>query len=97
MIDRSIETPITLSEAAKLLPVVRAGKHLHVSCLYRWLTNGCRGVLLDSLVVGGTRMTSREALDRFLSVLTASPSRNPLLTKGRKKARTVATRSLIGD
>ena len=77
MIDQSNETVISLSEAAKLIPPVRAGKHLHPSCLYRWTSTGCRGVLLDVIVIGGTRMTSREALDRFFSALTARAVRGP--------------------
>ena len=65
MIDCNRETLLTLSEAAKLLPARRAGKKTHISCLYRWTKTGCRGVVLESLQVGGTRCTSKEALARF--------------------------------
>jgi hypothetical protein len=70
MIDPNTETLISLADAAKSMPPRRAGKKPHVSCLYRWTTTGCKGVVLESLQCGGTRVTSREALARFLRRLT---------------------------
>ena len=70
MIDPNSETPISLTEAAKPLPARRGGKRPHVSCLYRWTTTGCKGVILESIQVGGTRCTSKEALARFFKALT---------------------------
>jgi len=69
MIDATSETLISLTEAAKRLPRRRAGKRPHVSCLYRWSKAGCRGVVLETLQIGGTRCTSREALARFFAAL----------------------------
>jgi len=69
-IDFSSETIISLADAAKLLPTRRAGRKAHVSCLYRWTTAGIRGVVLESVQVGGTRCMSREALARFVERLT---------------------------
>ena len=71
MINAITESPITLTEAATLCPRRRNGKHPHVSCLYRWTTAGCKGVVLESIQAGGTRCTSREALARFFRRLTA--------------------------
>ncbi|MCX7424736.1 MAG: DUF1580 domain-containing protein [Planctomycetia bacterium] len=70
MIDPSTETLLSLTQAAKMLPARRVGKRPHVSCLYRWSTAGCRGVVLETIQVGGTRCTSREALARFVRRLT---------------------------
>ena len=70
MIDQSTETLISFADAAKLLPTIRGGKRPHASCLYRWSTTGCRGIVLDSVAIGGARCTSRESLDRFFSALT---------------------------
>jgi hypothetical protein len=72
MIDTSSETLVSLQEAARLLPARRAGKRPHVSCIYRWTVAGCRGIKLESVQIGGTRCTSREALERFFSALTAA-------------------------
>ena len=63
------ENIIKLADAANELPRRRRGRKAHVSCLYRWSTIGCRGVLLETLQVGGTRCTSREALQRFFERL----------------------------
>jgi hypothetical protein len=71
MIDPNTETLVSLSEAARYLPRRRAGKKPHVSCIYRWTTSGCRGVILESIQVGGTRCTSKEALARFFRRLTS--------------------------
>jgi hypothetical protein len=68
-INTRIEELISLADAARLLPARRRGKKPHISCLYRWTTTGCRGVVLESVMVGGTRCTSREALTRFIAAL----------------------------
>ena len=70
MIDANYESLLSLTEAAKLLPRRRSGKRPHVSCLYRWTTSGCKGVILESIQIGGTRCTSKEALGRFFEGLT---------------------------
>ncbi len=65
MIDTSIETPISLSDAAKLLPSRRAGKKTHPSTLYRWATHGYKDIRLEVIRIGATLCTSQEALQRF--------------------------------
>jgi hypothetical protein len=70
MIDQASEELITLTAACKLLPKRRRGKKPHVSTLYRWSSVGCRGVVLETLQVGGTKCTTREALARFCQRLT---------------------------
>jgi hypothetical protein len=70
MIDSTSETLIPLREATNLIPRRRAGRKAHVSTLFRWTSAGVRGVVLESVQCGGTRCTSREALDRFFQALT---------------------------
>jgi hypothetical protein len=65
MIDSATETLVSLADAARTLPRRRRGRAVHVSCIYRWTTTGLRGVVLESLQVGGSRCTSQEALQRF--------------------------------
>ena len=74
-IDPSTEALLSLSDAARSLPARRRGKRPHVSCIYRWTTTGCKGVILESLQCGGTRVTSREALGRFMEALTYDAGR----------------------
>jgi hypothetical protein len=91
MIDSNTETLISLSEAAKHLPRRRAGKRPHVSCIYRWTTAGCRGVILESIQVGGTRCTSKEALARFFCRLTSGDATEaPKVRSVAKRERAVA-------
>ncbi len=71
MIDSTRENVISLTEATKRLPIRRGGKRPHVSCLYRWTVTGCRGVVLESIAIGGTRCTSAEALQRFFDRLSS--------------------------
>ncbi len=63
------ERAITLAEVPKHLPK-RRGKKVHYSTVYRWVTKGSRGQVLESVMVGGIRYTTIEAVARFLS---ASP------------------------
>lgn len=71
VVDTTNETVISLAQAADELPRRRRGRKTHVSTLYRWTTSGCRGVILETIQVGATRCTSREALQRFFERLSA--------------------------
>jgi len=63
LIDTTTENPVRLADAAELV-----GKHSKT--VYAWTTRGCRGAVLETIQVGGTRCTSREALQRFFEHLT---------------------------
>jgi hypothetical protein len=67
MIDAQSEQLIPLTQAAKSLP----GRP-HVATLWRWRTAGLRGIRLETLLCGGRRMTSREALARFFARVTSA-------------------------
>ena len=71
-IDVLTEQCVSLSEAAKLLPRVRGRKPPHPMTLYRWAVTGLKAnsgqrVQLETTWVGGTRMTSIDALERFFA------------------------------
>ena len=74
MIDTTTESPIPLTQAADELPRRRRGRKTHVSTLFRWSKAGCKGVRLETIQVGGTRCTSREALQRFFERLSEPTS-----------------------
>ena len=63
MINLSRETLIPLTQAAKLIP----GCGVHISTLHRWRLRGIRGVRLETILIGGKRFTSVEAIDRFIA------------------------------
>ncbi len=88
-IDPNTEHVLSLSAAVKDLPTRRRGKRPHVSCAYRWTTTGCRGVVLESIQIGGTRCTSREALARFFEKLTAAsnPAGHKVISTERREQR----------
>jgi len=65
------ETPITLDEAAALVP----GKPRSRQTLWRWCMAGIRGVRLEHLQVGRETCTSEEALKRFFARVTAASER----------------------
>jgi Protein of unknown function (DUF1580) len=71
LIDTTAETVLSLAQAADELPRRRRGRKTHTSTLYRWATAGCRGEVLESIQIGATRCTSREALQRFFERLSA--------------------------
>ena len=69
MIDIAHETTISFSEAADSLPT-RRGRKPHIASIHRWATRGFNGVCLEYLKLGGQRITSVEAVQRFLDRLT---------------------------
>ncbi len=73
-IDITTEQIITLTEATRLscFRPRRRGRGLSLQTIYRWTLHGCRGVVLESVQVGGTRVTSVEAIERFVERLSAS-------------------------
>jgi Protein of unknown function (DUF1580) len=64
------EKPLTLAEAARLLP-----KRPNPATLWRWRTKGVRGVKLETLLIGGRRYVSRVALQQFIDAVTSAASR----------------------
>lgn len=83
MIDINRDSLLTLAEASKLFPH-RPSR----SCLWRWLNGkGRRGLRLESVVVGGRRLTSREAVADFVVKTTAAVDGPPppkTRTEGRR-------------
>ena len=88
------EELVSLTDAAKLLPKRRRGRKPSFCCLWRWSTRGCRGVVLESIRIGGTICTSVQALQRFFDALTAQDSGHgqaaPPIRTSRQRERAVA-------
>jgi hypothetical protein len=96
-IDPTNETLVSLADAARLLPRRRGGRKVHTSTCYRWTVSGCKGVLLESVQIGGTRCTSKEALARFFQRLTeanASTRESPRSPARRRRAAEQAEQQL---
>jgi len=69
--------PATL--VAKHLPRSRRGKKVHRTTVLRWMTRGCRGVVLDSVFIGGRRYTDLDSIRRFISASTDKFGGTPAL------------------
>ena len=75
-------------------PAVRPGRNgrkLHLSTVHRWAGRGVRGVRLETLKNGGTTITTRPALLRFLSRLNGvkpSAAHRPQIQRERWLAKT---------
>ncbi|MHB8953851.1 MAG: DUF1580 domain-containing protein [Pirellulaceae bacterium] len=56
----------------------------NTSTVWRWFKRGIRGIRLETILIGGRRYTSDEALDRFFTAITAAasgetpPARTPM-------------------
>jgi hypothetical protein len=97
MIDPSKEPLITFREASDILPRRRGGKKTHISTWYRWSTRGCKGVVLETIQCGGTRVTSAAAVARFLrrlSEVAGSPQSVDLPAARQRFAAEAAEREL---
>jgi hypothetical protein len=98
MIDLNIEEAITLAAATRLRLVQRNGRRPDVSTLWRWAMRGRRGVRLETIQIGGSRCTSREAILRFFTrISTDKPDDVSQLTMHRASAIARAERDLADD
>ena len=64
-IDIQREQLVGLGEVPQVLAALRRGRKIHLSTAHRWASKGLRGVRLETLRMGGSRVTSIEALQRF--------------------------------
>jgi hypothetical protein len=74
MIDPRTESLVSFPDAPNSIP----GKP-HISTLHRWRLKGVRGRRLETIVRGGRRFTSIEAINRFMhsEEVPGSPARAP--------------------
>ena len=97
MISLAIEEVLTVQAATSHLPPRANGQRVHVSTVYRWIARGIRGVVLESLRVGGTTYTSVQAIQRFAERVTESAARtSPRVEISGSRARAIdrATRAV---
>lgn len=72
MISIAAETLLPIRDVPSQLPKRSDGKKLHLSAVYRWIRAGIRGVVLETIRLGGCTYTSVEALQRFGERLSGS-------------------------
>lgn len=96
-IDAARESVLSFVEAARYVGKLKGGKALSFQSLFRWATKGCRGVVLESLCIGGTRCTSKEALQRFFDGVTRARASAPSSIAAPTGSQVVAPVELVGD
>jgi len=57
------------------------GNRVHPSTIHRWRLRGARGVRLETILAGGTRYSSHEALNRFFARTTAVADGTPCVVE----------------
>jgi len=83
-IDILNEDVITLDEAARMVPGKNGGT-IHPFTVGLWASRGRKGVILESLLCGARRVTSKQALQRFFDNVTA-------VSANRKTAQAITVR-----
>lgn len=56
------------------------GDRIHRATAERWRMRGCRGVTIETILIGGKRYCSDEALQRFVERVTAAADGTSSLT-----------------
>lgn len=92
------EKLIPLKAVADIVPGNVRGKKIAHSTVWRWAARGVDGVVLETLNAPGGRVTSREAVQRFLTALTSRRSgRRPVAVRARRTGAATARRRLAAD
>jgi len=89
MIDVENERLRPLNRASAVVP-----SHPHTSTIVRWALRGVRGHRLETVVIGGRRYTSVEAIERFISALSNEPCQSEPLSRRREEEIDRAERKL---
>lgn len=66
MLSLTTETPATLHQIAAMFPGHGDKEQISYHTVYTWATTGVRGVVLETIMLGGKRLTTYQALDRFV-------------------------------
>ena len=72
MIDVNAEDLMTLTKVTQEVPCRPS-----LSTIWRWHARGVNGIRLETIILGGRRYTSREALQRFAERTTALADGEP--------------------
>lgn len=79
-------------DSEELIPLRKACEHIpgrpHISCVYRWMSR--KSGPLETVLVGGRRWTSVEAIERFIAACNPSQRSTPAVVSKRRKAQIAA-------
>ena len=89
-IDTALETLLTFEDARTAFP---GDRRLSLATLHRWRLNGVRGVKLETVLIGGLRHTSREAIDRMIVAQNADDAPVAAITPTQRRKQSEAART----
>lgn len=90
-IDVETETLISFSDARTAF---YSDRRLSLATLHRWRLTGVRGVKLATVLIGGLRYTSREAISRFIADQNLNePPPSPVITASQRRRQSEAART----
>lgn len=91
-IDTRTETIISFNDARSEF---KDGRRKALATLHRWRLKGCRGVKLETLLIGGIRYTSKEAIDRFIQAQNADESPAPAISPAQRRRQAEAAQAQL--
>ncbi len=80
-IDVDTEDMLTLGEACRAIPP----KGISPATMARWIQRGVRGSRLETVLIGGRRLTSRESLARFYAEQNRSETPTPAISPSQRR------------
>lgn len=66
-----------LTETRLLLSALARSQNVNTATVWRWGTKGVRGVKLETIVIGGRRVTTQEAFERFVAATNPEATATP--------------------
>ncbi|MEJ7590355.1 MAG: DUF1580 domain-containing protein [Planctomycetaceae bacterium] len=93
-IDFEAETIITLGEACRAFPP----NGISDATMARWIQKGVKGVKLETLLIGGRRVTSKEAICRFIAAQNPDESPAPAaISPAQRRRQSEAARQALQE
>lgn len=94
-IDLQSESLLSLQQSRTAFP---GGKRLSLATLHRWRLKGVRGTRLETILIGGQRYTSTEAIGRFIAAQNASDSRPvPTISPDQRRRQAEAAQRALAE
>ena len=88
------ETLIPFNSAREAFP---GGKRLSLATLHRWRLHGVRGTRLETILIGGSRYTSTEAIQRFVEAQNPAESAEPAITSKQRATMAQTANRLLAE
>jgi hypothetical protein len=93
-IDPTNEQLIPFNAAREAFP---GGKRLALQTVHRWRQKGVRGTKLETILIGGSRFTSAEAIQRFIAAQNPTESPEPAITGSQRKTMAATANRILAE